>query len=495
MPLRRKRSERLTDVLLMLPFFSLYCFALVRHQLWRDEINPWAIASLSQSLRELLSRVHYEAHPALWYIILYGASRISHGPWMLKVVQGAIAGGIFLLLTLTAPFRRAEIALILSGYYIAFQYTVMCRMYGLEVLFALCFVWFRMHRPEHMARNAIWLALLANVDVTGVLLAGGFLLEYSLERYSCQRRAGAVEVRQFTGAAAVFLGGSAISAVTLWPAKDIGWSATGKAFSLLSDGEHMGSAFARWIGLAWVPQTLNVSSLWPDPQYWPHAFLLPPLLVLFFIAFRRRPRMSVMLIAITLAGMAFSMVLNVGGIRHIGILYIGVLVAFWMMRFRAEPISPFLYVLFGLLVVSTGYAIVAQWGIPYADDDAAAQWMLQQHLEDMPLIGTPDTNIIGVPERLERPVYQLECRCVDRVLTFASRRDGFNFHTDVPERTIEAMQKLGGKDAILLENRTLTAHEQAALAQGEVSAMLLAKFDRGYVDDEHFFVYRLSMLR
>jgi hypothetical protein len=57
------------------------------------------------------------------------------------------------------------------------------------------------------------------------------------------------------------------------------------------------------------------------------------------------------------------------------------------------------------------------------------------------------------------------------------------------------MRKLGGRDAILLENRMLTAREQAALTQGSVSAALLAKFDRGYVDDEHFFVYRLSMLR
>ncbi len=486
MPSTFKRSEKLNTLLLMLPFFGVYCFALVRHQVWRDEINPWAIACGSGSVRELLGRVHYEAHPALWYVILYAASRLTHAVWMLKVVQGTIAGGIFLMLTLKTPFRRAEIALILLGYYIAFQYTVMARMYGLEVLFALCFVSFRMRQPERMARNAVWLALLANVDVTGVLLAAAFLLEYLLERNPTARRAAAV---------AVFAAGVVVSAATLWPAKDIGWSATGKAFSAINDAEHMGSAFARWIGLAFVPQTLNVSSLWPDPQYWPHAFLLPPLLLLFFLAFRGNGRMSLLLLAVTLAGMAFSMILNVGGVRHIGILYIAVLVAFWMMRFRAEPVSPFVYVLFGLLVVSTAYAIHDQWGIPYVDDDATAQWILQQHLEDMPLMGTPDTNIIGVPERLQRPVYQLECRCDDRVLTFARRRDGFNFLTDVPERTIEGMQKLGGKDAILLENRMLTAPQQAALTQGGVSAVLLARFDRGYVDDEHFFVYRLSLLR
>jgi hypothetical protein len=100
-----------------------------------------------------------------------------------------------------------------------------------------------------------------------------------------------------------------------------------------------------------------------------------------------------------------------------------------------------------------------------------------------------------VPERLQRPVYQLECRCVDRVLTFARRRDGFNVQTDLSARMIEAVQKLGPQDALLIENRVLTRQEQAALAQGSVSATLLAKFDRGYVADEHFFVYRLSMQR
>ncbi|SNS97459.1 hypothetical protein SAMN05421770_103297 [Granulicella rosea] len=486
-----ERWPKPARVLLLIPFLGLYYVQLVHHQLWRDEINVWGIACVSQSYAELLRRVHYEAHPALWYTLCYAASRITREPWMLKVVQGVIGTAIYLMLALTTPFRLRELALIFMGYYVFFQYTVMCRMYGLELLFALVYVWFRMRRPEWMVRNTLWLALIANVDITGAILGSGLLLEYGVERYRAQRAAGRVEARRYVSAAAVYAAGIALAMFTACPAKDISWTSTGHAFSQFWDLEHLGEGFAKWAGVAWFPQVSDPVSFWGGDPVWPTSLFVPIALVLLYLMFRRQRHLGMMVGSVLAIGVLFSQVSGVAGIRHVGVMYIAFLVALWMMRYRHEQVSAASYVLLGLIVISSGYEVARQWGRPYTDDQAAAQWIVAHHLENEPLMGEPDTHVIGVPERLQRPIYQIECQCVDRVMTFAGRRDWMVMHRDVPAGVIEGLRRLDAPEVLFLMNRTLSAQETDALANGEVEADLLAQFDRGYVEDEHFYVYRL----
>jgi hypothetical protein len=475
----------------MAPFLCLYFVQLAHHVLWRDEFNAWAIVCVSQTLPELLHRVRYEAHPALWYLLLYGPSRITHAPWMLKLVQGVIGTAIYLLLALTTPFRRLELVLIFLGYYISFEYTVMCRMYGLEVVFALVYVYLRMRHPERLTRNMIWLGLMANVDATGGILSLGLLLEYLWDRYRHYRAHGNPAPSQFAAAVATYAAFVAVSVATLWPARDIGWAATGRMFSEFGSAEHLGSSFAKWGGMAFFPQTMDPILLWYDPQPWPHGAIVPVVLLLFYGVFRKHRRLGVMLAGIALMGLLFSHATSVSGVRHIGIEYIAFLIALWMMRFRGEKVSNLAYVILGLLVVANIYNVARQWNRPFCDDDDAAQWIRQNHLENDLIMGTPDTNIIGVPERLDRPVYELECGCFDRVLTFSKRRDGFNPRTDVPAGMVRGMQTLHAPSALFLLNRPLYGDEIEKLSAAHITATLLAKFDRGYVADENFFIYRL----
>lgn len=321
----------------------------------------------------------------------------------------------------------------------------------------------------------------------------GLLMEYLFERYRRRRTDGIPKLSQFAASVATYALCVAVSLATLWPAKDIGWAATGKMFSKFGDGEHFGVAFAKWAGLAWVPQTTDPVSLWKEPHYWPDAAILPFILLIFYGIFRTHRRLGLMLAAISVMGILFSNATSVAAIRHIGIGYIAFLVALWMMRFRGEQVSSLSYVLLGFAVVGNIYNVARQWGRPFADDDVTAQWIRDNHLDNEPLMGTPDTNIIGVPERLQRPVYEIECNCVDRVLTFSHRRDDFDVRKDIPARMVRGVKTLGAPSVLFLMNRPLTAEEQGELSDGRVAAAPLAKFDRGYVSDEHFYVYRLTL--
>jgi hypothetical protein len=190
--------------------------------------------------------------------------------------------------------------------------------------------------------------------------------------------------------------------------------------------------------------------------------------------------------------MLFADATNVSGVRHYGIEVIAFLCAMWLLRADEERTPKAAIALLALLTVATVHNLMMQWGRPYADDDDVANWMRAQGLDTMPLMGTPDTNVVGAAERLEKPIYQLDCACWDRVLTFASRRDAFHWDTDVVPPMAAGLATIPGREAVLLINRPLSGRETTELAADHVESRLLKVFDRGYVDDEHYYVYRVK---
>jgi len=489
--LRSPRSARTDRLLITLPFYLLFLAQLANHQIWRDEINAWAISFISPNLTELFHRVHYEAHPALWYLILFTASRMSHSLWMLKLVEASIGTAIYALIAWASPFRRIELLLILCSYYFFFEYTVMCRMYSLELLFAMAYAWFRTRRPDWVIRSTLWLGLIANVDITGAILAGALLLEYGISRLTQSNVPAKLRLRDIATSLAIFTASMAISLETLWPAKDIGWSATGKMFSQFWDVGHFVQSVLKWVAVPWVPPPINLLDQWLTSG-WFYFFLSPAILFVLYIIFRDHWRPGIILVAIIIVGTVFSHITGVAAARHTGIVYIGFLVALWMLRSQPTRVSPLVYLLLLLPVTPGIIAEIDQWSRPYSDSQAATDWIVQQHLENLPLFGTPDSNVIGVPERLNRPIYQLECACEDRVLTFSNRRDNFDRSKDTPASLIHGFQTLHVPTGLFLDNRKLSVVDQRQLAAGGLNQQLIGQFDRGLLGDEFIYIYRIT---
>ena len=489
--MRSPRSARTDRLLITLPFYLLFLAQLANHQIWRDEINAWAISFISPNLTALFHRVHYEAHPALWYLVLFTASRVSHSLWMLKLVEAIIGTGIYALLAWASPFRRIELLLILCSYYFVFEYTVMCRMYSLELLFAMAYVWFRTRRPDWVIRNTFWLGLIANVDITGAILAGALLLEYGISRLARPGATAKLKLRDIATAVTVFTASLAISVGTLWPAKDIGWSTTGKMFSQFWDAGHLVQAALKWVAVPWVPPPINILDQWLASG-WFYFFLSPAILFVLYLIFRDHPRPAIILVAIILLGTLFSHITGVAAVRHTGIVYIGFLVALWMLRSQPTRVSPLVYLLLLLPVIPGIMAEIDQWSWPYSDSQAATDWIVQQNLENLPLFGTPDSNVIGVPERLNLPIYQLECACEDRVLTFSNRRDNFDRSKEIPASLLRGFQNLHINTGIFLDNRKLSVVDQRHLAAGGVNQQLIGQFDHGFLGDEYIYIYRIT---
>ncbi len=167
-----------------------------------DEVNAWGISAASPTLSKLFYYVHYEGHPWLWYFILWFPSRLTHDPVALKWVEAALGTAIIVVIGTLTPFTYKQRALILSGYFLVWEYTVMCRMYSVMLLLTLIYLWRRSRISDGVMANCVLLGLIGNTDMTGVLLSGALLTEYA---YS-SLRFGAPAARATGGGAALAAG-------------------------------------------------------------------------------------------------------------------------------------------------------------------------------------------------------------------------------------------------------------------------------------------------
>src|SRR6266567_5945905 len=62
-------------------FLALFAVLLAavtcKHEIYLDEAQAWLIARDSRSLVDLFHQLHYESHPAFWYLLLYIPAHLS----------------------------------------------------------------------------------------------------------------------------------------------------------------------------------------------------------------------------------------------------------------------------------------------------------------------------------------------------------------------------------------------------------------------------------
>jgi hypothetical protein len=142
------------DLLLVFPFILFFFVQLAHHQMWRDETNAWALAAESRTLGDLTYFARNEAHPFLWYVLLWIVSRATASLIALKFVAAVVGTSNYLVLGLFSPFSRLEKLLLYCSYYISFEYEVLARMYGVMLLLVLLYLRSRTSRPLNVPLNA-----------------------------------------------------------------------------------------------------------------------------------------------------------------------------------------------------------------------------------------------------------------------------------------------------------------------------------------------------
>ncbi len=150
-------------------YAAVVVFGAMHHEPWRDEVVPLSIARQARSVAGLVAPLRFEGHPALWYVLLWGAYRAVGQTWVLKAVSLAAAIGAMLLVNRSVLPWWLRVAFTAS-FFPLYQYSVVSRGYVVEMLllFAFCAAYPR--RREHPLAVALVLALLANTEAFGWIM-------------------------------------------------------------------------------------------------------------------------------------------------------------------------------------------------------------------------------------------------------------------------------------------------------------------------------------
>jgi hypothetical protein len=167
-----RREESATFVWTVLALYTaLVSVVSAFHEPWKDETQAWRLAIDSHGFRELVQNARYEGHPLLFHVMVQALGHVSRSWWALATLHVIIAAvGAWLVLRY-APFTRVQKVLLVFGYWMAYEYAVVVRPYGLGMMlaFAACIAWSA--RPRRPGWAALFLVLLANTTPMGTLLA------------------------------------------------------------------------------------------------------------------------------------------------------------------------------------------------------------------------------------------------------------------------------------------------------------------------------------
>ena len=494
----QKSASTARDLLLALPFLILLYVQIAHHVMWRDELNALAITWASPTISSLFWHIHREGHPWLWYVILWIPSRFTQSVLVLKVVQAIVSTAIILFVALRSPFRAWEKALVLAGYFFVFEYTVLSRMYGVMLLAFVLYLWARTTSPERPILSAVLLGLIASSDTLAIMLSFALLAEYAYTAFT-KRHTSPLFSRKTAFSALTVYG--VILLLAVWsakPAKDVSWRTTGRPFKDAKSMSHLYDALQHYVILPFFPAKSPRSHFFwnPDLHLSSLAYTLPMLVILGLVywSFRRRTALLLMIGVAIVEGTLFRHLIYPGYERHFGIVFLAYLAATWIVR--AEDPSSLLplpvYFFLAVSALSGVWATIGSWKHPFSYDKAAGEWIVANHLENMPLVGEEDTSVVGVAEYLHRPIYMIECSCVDTYMLFSKRRDNFT-KADAPARLLQAAHFYDGKPLLFVRVFPMKTEEEEALKGEGFEVEPLASFHDAEEIAENFYFYRLTL--
>jgi hypothetical protein len=100
--------------------------------------------------------------------------------------------------------------------------------------------------------------------------------------------------------------------------------------------------------------------------------------------------------------------------------------------------------------------------------------------------------VIGVAEFLHRPIYQIECSCVDTYMLFSSRRDNFT-KADAPQRILQAAHFYHDAPLLFVRAYPMKPDEENGLKSEGFRIEPLASFKEAEEIAENFYLYRLTL--
>ncbi len=495
------------------PWFIVSLFAvlgligILNHVMWRDEFNTWLIVRDSQSLGEMLARVKYQGHTALWSLCVSFLRNFSESPVIMQLFHWAIAVTAMIVFWRYSPFTHRQKVLFTFGYIPFYQYLLIARPYVLGMLFLFVFCAVFPYRKKSYIPAAILIALMANSNAYALFIATALLAMLGLEfifdreqRSTYWQQSAGYDLALSLGILAIGYG-SAI--YILMPPLDSTNHGGVDAWKFHIDFQR---AF-RTIGRLFAGYTLVV----PHGERWPDliagAIATTVAVGIFILKLSRKPVLASFYILATLEILAFTYFRYLGGgPRHFGHFYLALIATFWLASYLPDtdvvvkaiglpPAWPALghklhKPLFnGILIIQflIGlYGLPRDLIIPFSASREVVNYLQANGWQDEFIVASRDANMAAIAGYLNRQLYYPEIEGMGSFTLYREERQDVS-HEEVLAQIQDLLTQRQDLDSVLL-----LLHKPLQAQNPTLTIQPLRDFTHAWTDTEHYFLYRVS---
>jgi hypothetical protein len=286
-PLVTDAARRVVWVSVGLLYAGLVAVGVWRHEPWFDEAQAWLLARDLRQSELFFHALRYEGTPGLWHALLLVPTRM-HLPYVaLNVTGGLFAVAGVLVFLRHAPLPWLLRVLVPFTFFVLYQYAVVARSYCLLPLLVFLVAWRYPRRFEQPWRLVLLLALLANISLHGVLIAGGVWAAHLLDVFRRWKQMGFPARVTHAAASLSLLVVAALIALQIYPPAD-----STSATHLWSEPADIARrAFSAWdesmTGIWWLSSLIVIASaIWFFNRRALALYLVPTLMLLALFGFR-----------------------------------------------------------------------------------------------------------------------------------------------------------------------------------------------------------------
>jgi hypothetical protein len=491
------------EIIIALLFFSLGLIGILNHVMWRDEMTIWLIVRDSQSLGELLQVIRYEPHPVLWYFCVAILQKLTRNPISMQLFHLLLGTGIAALILLKSPFSRLQKVLLVFGYLFFYEYLLISRNYSLGLLFGfgVCALW--QTRKQTYIKLAILLFLMANSNAYSLFIATalGFtlILEWLLQNPLNYKPQTSLINRYLS--LIIFLSGIGLAiAFLIPPADNLENGGLSQGWQFTFELRHFFTTLAR----IWNSYIAVITA--GDSKYYSVLICGTLALILIFWVigfFLKKPLVLGFYLIATTEILLFTYVKFLGAQRHFGHLFIVLIMALWLSHYYPNQPFRFQQTRFGrkwfsltnsskkALVMMLLYlqliAGITAYGrdltFPYSASRATAEYINQQGLNDLFIVGSRDVAVSPISGYLQRKIYYPERQGLGSFVLFTNARQEVNQEEVL--RQVRELLKI--HDSILL-----ILNYPLESPQVELKVKFLEKFQEGLIYNEKYHLYRVE---
>jgi hypothetical protein len=394
------------------------------HEPWRDEVQALLIAAHASTLGDLFRILHYEGHPALWYLALRVVTSLGGGIAAMRTLQMAVGLGVMATIWRRAPFAPAVKLLIAANYFCFVEYGVIARSYGLG-----CLLFFLFLSLRGGWLGWLLLALIANVE-----------FHFTLLSIACVGMILWIDKRWSWGGFALWVCGCVTATATAWPIPGAGPQVKHSLAEMLVFPVESSSALVIPVD----PFKFFQWNSFPDAVLCFAAGLLVPILLWFSVG--RDRRAGFLLLGLFGAVCLSSALVYPAWVRHVGVVFLLAVGLEWRAAEAGDSkMSRTSLAWFATTSLFGVAAAIAMFITPFSQGGRVADWIRAHGLADAAWAAQPPWFGVDLASRLDRPIYDAEEHCWAWYEFWAPGAYLDGLHMKIGPSLAEAASAAGGK--------------------------------------------------